>query len=255
MTNINFDALENMTSEERYDAVSKLIGTIIAKMYLYGCFLLAGDKDSRTFVYSVPLQSEIGKDSENPWDSEPITCTEMVEEITEFTKLIGGPDATVNIEYRGVIWTKSDYLAIQEGRAVFTTPVKINDNKEDTKTMESTGLNTIQKHNNLNVVYRNGEAGPGGAYHDYIVVNAETGAHLQHVVFQRGPRKEPDSQLGVLDGDLLEIVRDRLKAFQAGPFACEENAKALEHVELALMFMNRRAEERASRGVLGTTKV
>lgn len=26
-------------------------------------------------------------------------------------------------------------------------------------------LNTIQKRNNLNTVYRDGEAGPGGAYH------------------------------------------------------------------------------------------
>ena len=30
-------------------------------------------------------------------------------------------------------------------------------------------LNTIQKRENLNTVYRDGEAGPGGAHHDYVV--------------------------------------------------------------------------------------
>ena len=52
--------------------------------------------------------------------------------------------------------------------------------------------------------------------------------------------------------DLLEIVRDRLKAFQAGDFATEYNAQALVHVEEALMWLNRRVEDRIERQVLGT---
>ena len=51
--------------------------------------------------------------------------------------------------------------------------------------------------------------------------------------------------------DLLEIVRDRLRAFQAGPYSCRENACALTHIEEALMWLNRRAEDRAERNVLG----
>lgn len=112
-------------------------------------------------------------------------------------------------------------------------------------------LSTIQKRNNLNEVFREGEIGPGGAYHEYrVVING--GETVQRVVFQRGPRNDPKSQSGVLDGDLLEIVRDRLKAFQAGEFACRENACALTHIEEALMWMNKRAEDRAERNVLGT---
>ena len=57
---------------------------------------------------------------------------------------------------------------------------------------------------------------------------------------------------GVLDVDLLEIVRDRLKCFQSGEFATRENACALTHIEEALMWMNKRKEDRAERGVLGT---
>ena len=43
-----------------------------------------------------------------------------------------------------------------------------------------------------------------------------------------------------------------MKAVQAGPFASEYNEKALEHIELALMYLNRRVEDRIERNVLGT---
>ena len=116
-------------------------------------------------------------------------------------------------------------------------------------------LSTIQKRNKLNEVYREGEPGPGGAYHEYSVAlqfEDATGI-VSHIRFQKGPRNEVGSIHGVLDTDLLEIVRDRLKAFQSGEFACRENACALTHIEEALMWMNKRVEDRAERGVLGTS--
>lgn len=69
---------------------------------------------------------------------------------------------------------------------------------------------------------------------------------------QCGARKDPDAVSGVIDSDLLEIVRDRLSAFQQGPYPSYETAQALYHVEGALMWLNRRVEDRATRGVLGT---
>ena len=118
-------------------------------------------------------------------------------------------------------------------------------------------LDTIQKYDKLNNVYAVDEAGPGGAHHKYALVFAgdedKTLVNTKDVIqFQCGPRKDPDSKHGWLDPDLLEIVRDRLKDFQNGPFATDDNAKALEHIEIALMYMNKRVEERAARGVLGT---
>lgn len=122
--------------------------------------------------------------------------------------------------------------------------------------MSFTKLSTIQKRNNLNEVYRDGETGPGGAHHTYLVRVPldEEQAYMVHVRFQSGPRKVPDSEHGLLDTDLLEIVRDRLQAFQSGEFACRENACALTHIEEALMWMNKRVEDRAERGVLGTNE-
>ena len=118
--------------------------------------------------------------------------------------------------------------------------------------------NTSQKRENLNTVYRDGEAGPGGAHHDYVVSfggglpeSDGDGVRLQ---FQRGPRKDPEARKGVCGADLLEIVRDQLREFQTGPFSCRENACALTHIEEALMWLNRRAEDRAERNVLGTNE-
>lgn len=111
-------------------------------------------------------------------------------------------------------------------------------------------LSTIQKRNNLNDVHSIGDTGPGGAYHKYDVVMK--GNKTLTIDFQKGPRALDDSITGVLDVDLLEIVRHRLQCFQAGEFSSRENAVALTHVEEALLWMNKRVEDRAERNVLGT---
>lgn len=122
-------------------------------------------------------------------------------------------------------------------------------------------LSTIQKRNNLNEVIRVDEPGAGNACHEYMIQRrvfpvgeAEQVVPIANIQFQHGPRNEEGSTTGVLDQDLLEIVRDRLKAFQTGDYATRENACALTHIEEALMWMNKRAEDRAERGVLGTMK-
>lgn len=118
-------------------------------------------------------------------------------------------------------------------------------------------LNTIQKVEKLNKVYAVDEPGNGGANHEYMIsgVIAETPVRKtfgETIKFQNGARKDPNAIHGVLDTDLLEIVRDRLKGFQSGDFATDDNAKALEHIEIALMYMNKRVMDRYERNVLGT---
>lgn len=116
-------------------------------------------------------------------------------------------------------------------------------------------LSTIQKRENLNEVFVIDEKGNGGAHHIYeIKWDADKNGYIStaRIEFQNGARKLKDSKHGVLDTDLLEIVRHRLQCFQQGDFATRENAIALTHIEEALLWMNKRVEDRIERNVLGT---
>jgi hypothetical protein len=118
-------------------------------------------------------------------------------------------------------------------------------------------LKTIQTRENLNLVYRTGKPGPGGAHHDYDIYRGDI-SHVDgweaiaSIEFQRGPRKDPNARHGVTDQDLLEIVRDRLIAFCNGELPDRQTEWALSHVEAALFHLNQRIEDRIARGVLGT---
>lgn len=113
-------------------------------------------------------------------------------------------------------------------------------------------LDTIQKKNKLNDIYASDIKGNGGAHHLYAIVDKEGDSNLEHIVrFQNGARNEEGSIHGVLDVDLLEIVRHRLQCFQEGAFNSEYNQKALYHVEEALKWQNKRVEDRIKRNVLG----
>lgn len=124
-------------------------------------------------------------------------------------------------------------------------------------------LTTIQKREKLNDVYTVDEKGNGGANHRYIICKQgvttwQDGANCVGVYtdiqFQNGARKLDNSRDGVIDTDLLEIVRHRLQCFQKGEFATRENDIALTHIEEALLWLNKRVEDRIERDVLGTNK-
>lgn len=116
-------------------------------------------------------------------------------------------------------------------------------------------LETVQKQEKLNNVLAMDLKGNGNGNHLYNVTSLTDGKLLLQVPFQDGARNQEGSTPGVLDADLLEIVRDRLIGFQSGEYATEDNAKALEHVEEALAYMNERVKKRIARNVLGTPEV
>lgn len=114
-------------------------------------------------------------------------------------------------------------------------------------------LSTIQKREKLNIVFAIDKRGNGNANHQYVITsNSLENDTLATIQFQDGPRNIEGSVSGVIDTDLLEIVRDRLRGFQSGEFSSRENACALTHIEEALMWLNRRVEDRIERSVLGT---
>jgi len=75
-----------------------------------------------------------------------------------------------------------------------------------------------------------------------------------HIHFQHGPRGVEGSTPGVFDDDLLAIIEDRLKGFQDGPFACQENGCALDSIRHARHFLGLRVARRIAQGVLGDNK-
>jgi hypothetical protein len=107
------------------------------------------------------------------------------------------------------------------------------------------------------------EPGAGGANHRYEITGFDTATNASLssdspepksktvILFQNGPIGEKGVN-GVTQEVLLAIVADRLQSFQAGPYASDLNAKALEHVSAAQEALLSRTRERMARGVEGT---
>lgn len=107
------------------------------------------------------------------------------------------------------------------------------------------------------------QPGHGGACHRYAirptqVVNEHTpnGSQILRascvIRFQNGPIKEHGLN-GITEDVLLTVLIDRLRSFQAGPFASPDNANTLHHLEAALNSNQKRTKERLARQVEGTS--
>lgn len=95
--------------------------------------------------------------------------------------------------------------------------------------------------------------GAGGACHQYRMTCGNP-AFVTDIAFQNGPIAEAGVN-GISQEALLAIVEDRLLCFQAGPYACRENAIALTKIQEAMMWLQKRTRDRMARGVEGTSKV
>ena len=105
------------------------------------------------------------------------------------------------------------------------------------------------------------DPGQGGACHRYKITGFDAGTNPSHrppegqfdkvILFQNGPIAEFGVN-GLTHEALLAILQDRLVYFQAGPYACEENRVALEHIESAQIILHARTKARMARNVEGT---
>lgn len=108
------------------------------------------------------------------------------------------------------------------------------------------------------------EPGQGGANHAYAIYGFHTQSNTSAgpapfgkdetcaaILFQNGPIKEFGVN-GLTQEALLAIVIDRLRSFQSGPFACDDNELALKHTQAALNTLQNRTRARIARGVEGT---
>ena len=114
---------------------------------------------------------------------------------------------------------------------------------------DSNGLHRIGEYEWGTVWADERDPNAGGASHHYEI-RLDNGDRCV-VQFQHGPRAVAGSIKGILDEHLFQISMDRLRSFQAGPFAHPSNDRALAYIEAASHAMRERAAERRARGVLG----
>ena len=134
-------------------------------------------------------------------------------------------------------------------------------------------MRTITEHavnpaNDKLVITVEDDPGAGGASHLYMIRGFDTktnpscpfterhGQSAQHatILFQNGVIPKVGVN-GVTHEALLAILIDRLRSFQAGPFACRENALALTKLEEAQHWLHSRTRARMARNVEGTHTV
>ena len=75
-----------------------------------------------------------------------------------------------------------------------------------------------------------------------------------HIVFQHGGSPADVGTNGCRLEDVIEVVQEKLLDFQGRELACEENATALYHLDLAREALILRRRRRESQGLLGERK-
>ncbi|MGE7777370.1 DUF7681 family protein [Chitinophaga sp. NPDC101104] len=95
--------------------------------------------------------------------------------------------------------------------------------------------------------------------HRYVAANFENAEHGQTIQFiEKQPVSEGSTEIvtvndGTTNEELIAVLVDRLN-FLNGKFPCRENAIAITHLETALLWLNKRTEDRKKRGVEGTNQ-
>ena len=97
------------------------------------------------------------------------------------------------------------------------------------------------------------------ANHEYVIRHFEENENgasneiFANIKFQKGPVKE-NGVNGCHNEDLIAIVIDRLQCLNQGDFACRENSIAITKLEEALLWLNKRTQDRIARNVEGTSQ-
>lgn len=105
-------------------------------------------------------------------------------------------------------------------------------------------MNAIQRCIIKNV--SDGEGNPAGGFVEGMGLKIE----WQNGALGAGEsRKEPN---GAFVETVVAAAIQRLQYYQGTKFACRENAIALTHLETALLWLQKRTQEREARGVEGT---
>lgn len=119
------------------------------------------------------------------------------------------------------------------------------------RTLEAHKINPV---NDVLTVEVLDDPGAGGACHRYTITLPPPQGYSYFIDFQNGPIAEVGVN-GITHEALLAILIDRLEHFQAGPYANDYNAAALDHLRSAQGALFARTKERMTRGVEGTNAI
>ena len=90
--------------------------------------------------------------------------------------------------------------------------------------------------------------------HTYLLRNFESGEETQQLQFIHKESKDDDSGAmftvndGTTNEELIEVLINRMNYLQ-NKFSCRENAIVITKLEEALMWLNKRTNDRKKRGV------
>jgi hypothetical protein len=93
-----------------------------------------------------------------------------------------------------------------------------------------------------------------GSPHHFKIMTRDEQVDLAEIHFQEGPIKSAGVN-GVMNEDLIAIILRRLYCFQRTEYACKENEMAIQKLEEAMMWINKRTLDRKARKVEGTHKI
>jgi hypothetical protein len=89
------------------------------------------------------------------------------------------------------------------------------------------------------------------AYRSMDGSDARIKTEFVEIIFQHGPPQTVGVN-GCRIEDVIDLLIKKLLAFQGRDMACEENAEALEHLQLAHEALVKRRRRREEQGVYGT---
>lgn len=107
-------------------------------------------------------------------------------------------------------------------------------------------------------IYAVDEPSPNNnSYHEFIInyePDSVTSELLGKIKLQNGNFAEFGHN-GIFTEHLLVIAKDCLERFNTSKYACQENTLAINNINNALMWLDKRTTERVKRGVYGTETV
>ena len=171
-------------------------------------------------------------------------------------------DIEINIsKYQELTFDKP--RTMRETRCIYNILNIINKTK-DYKTMNTNEQNQKEmqfiygERKGCTAIYAIDKPSPNNnSYHEFIInyePDSETSDLLGRIKLQNGNFKEFGHN-GIFTEHLLVIARDCLERFNTSKYACQENTLAINSINTALMWLNKRATERVKRGVYGTETV